>query len=168
MNLMTKILIPVEDMKFGEAQIDFLAKHELPAETEFTLMTVITPLVVQDYGFAVPSTYLDIIVTEDEKRARKLLNELEGRLKKRFPSGKITLRVAMGAAAGEILHEAKEEAHDWIVMGSHGRTGWDKFLLGSVSQAVVNRAHCSVTVVRKAEQEAASEEEQEAASAASR
>lgn len=145
---MTKILIPVEDPKFGEAQIDFLSKHELPADTEFMLLNIITPLAIQDYGFAVPSSYLEAIAVEDDKRSKNLLDSTAAKLAKAFPKAKIQKRTALGAAAAEILHEAKEESYDWIILGSHGRSGWDKFLLGSVSQAVVNRAHCSVTVVR--------------------
>lgn len=145
---MTKILLPIEERKYGDAQIDFLFKHELPAESEFTLMTVIKPLAVQDYGFAVPSTYLEAIVKEDEKAAKKLLEEFELKLKTRFPKSKVTKRIEMGSAGSEILREAKDENFDWIIMGSHGRSGLDKFFLGSVSQSVVNRAHCSVTIVR--------------------
>lgn len=39
-------------------------------------------------------------------------------------------------------------AHDLIVVGSHGRKGLDRFLMGSVSHGVVHRAGCSVLVVR--------------------
>jgi nucleotide-binding universal stress UspA family protein len=39
-------------------------------------------------------------------------------------------------------------SHDLIVVGSHGRKGLDRFLLGSVSHGIVHRAGCSVLVVR--------------------
>jgi nucleotide-binding universal stress UspA family protein len=39
-------------------------------------------------------------------------------------------------------------SHDLIVIGSHGRKGFDRFLLGSVSHGIVYRASCSVLVVR--------------------
>ena len=46
-----------------------------------------------------------------------------------------------------------ERAHNWgadlIVMGSHGLTGLNRFLIGSVSEAVCRHAHCSVEVVRR-------------------
>jgi nucleotide-binding universal stress UspA family protein len=45
-----------------------------------------------------------------------------------------------------------EEAHKWgadlIVLGSHGRRGISRFLLGSVSEAVASHAHCSVEIIR--------------------
>jgi nucleotide-binding universal stress UspA family protein len=49
-----------------------------------------------------------------------------------------------------ILEEAKKWDADLIVVGSHGRRGFKRFLLGSVSEAVAMNAHCSVVVVRGA------------------
>lgn len=145
---MTKILMPVEDRIYGEAQVEFLAKHELPENAELTLMTVIKPLAVQDYGFAVPATYLEAMVKEDERAAKKLLSDLDAALKNHFPKTKISKLLEMGSPSGEILREAKEGNYDWIIMGSHGRSGLDKFFLGSVSQSVSSHAQCSVTIVR--------------------
>jgi nucleotide-binding universal stress UspA family protein len=48
-----------------------------------------------------------------------------------------------------ILDTAKTWGADLIVLGSHGRRGMDRFLLGSVSEAVAIHAHCSVEVIRK-------------------
>ncbi|MFN2407796.1 MAG: universal stress protein [Pyrinomonadaceae bacterium] len=47
-----------------------------------------------------------------------------------------------------ILEDAKKWNADLIVVGSHGRRGFKRFLLGSVSEAVAMNAHCSVVVVR--------------------
>lgn len=54
-----------------------------------------------------------------------------------------------GDARSEILDEAKEWPADLIVVGSHGYTGFKRWLLGSVAQAVVSHAPCSVEVVRR-------------------
>jgi nucleotide-binding universal stress UspA family protein len=48
-----------------------------------------------------------------------------------------------------IIDEAKNWGADLIVVGSHGRRGVDRFLLGSVSEAVATHAGCSVEVIRK-------------------
>jgi len=53
-----------------------------------------------------------------------------------------------GQAAQDICRYAKENQVDLIVMGSHGRTGIKKLVLGSISNKVVNTADCSVTIVR--------------------
>lgn len=47
-----------------------------------------------------------------------------------------------------ILDEAANWHADLIVVGSHGRRGLDRFLLGSVSETVAIYAHCSVEVLR--------------------
>ena len=47
-----------------------------------------------------------------------------------------------------ILDTAKEWPADLIVLGSHGLGGFDRFLMGSVSESVAVHAHCSVEVVR--------------------
>jgi nucleotide-binding universal stress UspA family protein len=47
-----------------------------------------------------------------------------------------------------ILDEAKTWGADLIVMGSHGRHGLDRLVMGSVAEAVASHAHCSVEVVR--------------------
>jgi nucleotide-binding universal stress UspA family protein len=47
-----------------------------------------------------------------------------------------------------ILDTAAKWHADLIVIGSHGRKGLDRFLLGSVSEAVARHAPCSVQIVR--------------------
>jgi nucleotide-binding universal stress UspA family protein len=62
---------------------------------------------------------------------------------------KVTAAVSLsGSAKDVILEEAQRWAADLIVVGSHGRRGFRRFLLGSVSEAVAMNAHCSVVVVR--------------------
>ena len=54
----------------------------------------------------------------------------------------------MGHVGDQICTFAKENDVDMIVMGSHGRKGIKRALLGSVSYSVVNQATCAVTIVR--------------------
>jgi nucleotide-binding universal stress UspA family protein len=54
-----------------------------------------------------------------------------------------------GDARRAILDCAQEWQPDLIVLGSHGRKGFDRLLLGSVSESVVRHAPCSVEVVRE-------------------
>jgi len=145
---MTRILVPVEDRRFGQAQVEFLRKHELAPDTHFTLLTVIVPIVTPDYGFAVPHHYLEAIAAEDEAGSVKLLNDLVKELQEQFPEALIETQIETGRPVYEICRVAKEGNYDWIVLGSHGRSGLDKFFLGSVSLSVINHAHCSVSIVR--------------------
>jgi nucleotide-binding universal stress UspA family protein len=58
-------------------------------------------------------------------------------------------RIEVGSPAHTICEVAREANADVIVLGSHGRTGLGRILIGSVSEHVVRHAPCPVLVVRK-------------------
>ena len=58
------------------------------------------------------------------------------------------MQVEVGVPFVEIVRAARESGTDLIVMGSHGRTGLEHLLIGSVAERVVRKAPCSVLVVR--------------------
>lgn len=60
---------------------------------------------------------------------------------------KITHVIREGSPAKVILEVAGEEDIDLIVMGSSGKSGFDRFIMGSVADKVVNSAKCAVLVV---------------------
>jgi nucleotide-binding universal stress UspA family protein len=60
-----------------------------------------------------------------------------------------THRLTMGDPAGEIVRIAEDEKADMIVLGTHGRTGVTRLLMGSVAEVVVRRAPCPVLVYRE-------------------
>src|SRR5262245_27245741 len=53
-----------------------------------------------------------------------------------------------GDPAAEIIRYARDAGMDLIVMGTHGRTGIDRLLVGSVTEKVVRESHCSVLAVK--------------------
>jgi nucleotide-binding universal stress UspA family protein len=55
---------------------------------------------------------------------------------------------AEGLAAEEILRAARRARADLIVMGTHGRTGFSRFFMGSVAERVVRESPCAVLTVR--------------------
>ena len=60
-----------------------------------------------------------------------------------------THRLTMGDPAGEIVRIAEDERAEMIVLGTHGRTGVTRLLMGSVAEVVVRRAPCPVLVYRE-------------------
>jgi nucleotide-binding universal stress UspA family protein len=56
--------------------------------------------------------------------------------------------VLLGGPRSVIIDEADKWGADLIVVGSHGHRGFERFLLGSVSEGVARHAHCSVEVIR--------------------
>jgi universal stress protein A len=67
------------------------------------------------------------------------------------PAVQVVRRLVTGDPASEIPRVAKEENVDLIVMGTHGRTGLLRMLMGSVAELVVRRAPCAVLTVRQPE-----------------
>jgi nucleotide-binding universal stress UspA family protein len=58
-------------------------------------------------------------------------------------------RLLEGDPATEVLREARADGCDLIVLGTHGRTGVSRFVLGSVAEQITRRAPCPVVVVKK-------------------
>jgi nucleotide-binding universal stress UspA family protein len=65
------------------------------------------------------------------------------------PDVKYDQHYLMGSPQNEILQFANEQGIDLIVMGSHGRTGISRLLLGSVAEAVMRRATCPVLIIKQ-------------------
>ena len=53
-----------------------------------------------------------------------------------------------GSAVSNIVTFAKSQKHDLVVIGSHGRTGFDKWLLGSVANGVSQKTKCPILIVK--------------------
>ena len=59
-------------------------------------------------------------------------------------------RLVMGSAADDIVRIAEEEEADLIVIGTHGRTGLKRVLMGSVAECVMRLAKCPVLTIKQA------------------
>lgn len=93
-----------------------------------------------------------ISVNEEIEQLNEILNErCEADLKNFEDMNedgiKISPLIKEGSPAKSILEVASEEDVDLIVIGSSGKSGFDRFILGSVSDKVVNAAKCPVLVV---------------------
>jgi nucleotide-binding universal stress UspA family protein len=97
------------------------------------------------------------LITTPEEVDRELQQELD-ELQPHDASIKIERVLTEGDAATEILRMAKEISGDIIVMGTHGRTGLSRLLMGSVAEAVSRRADCPVLTVKHPFQETSSGE----------
>lgn len=86
---------------------------------------------------------------EDIKRGRELLEKAEKEARKENLSVDTSLLVRGMKAGPDIASYAEENHIDLIVVGSHGWTGIKRFVLGSVAESVLRRAHCPVVVVKK-------------------
>ncbi len=87
------------------------------------------------------------IIRDAEKGVRKDFVKFDSIAKKAKVS--FHSKIVKGISAVKTLVSfAKSEKIDLIIMGAHGRTGWDKLILGSVTDGVVHRVRCPVLIVR--------------------
>jgi len=139
-----KVLIGVDDSPFSRAAIE-MVKRGPWAGAEFIVASVCAPIwpgpnqVIAADAVAELNRQQEAYHTETAQAAAKTL--LSGGLK-------ATAKLLSGDPRRALLDEARREKIDLIVVGSHGRSGVAKLVLGSVASHIVTHAPCSVLVVR--------------------
>jgi nucleotide-binding universal stress UspA family protein len=86
-------------------------------------------------------------IKKQSKVVKKHFKKLESLAEKNNISVKSKI-LTRGSAVNNIVSFAKSQKHDLIVIGSHGRTGFDKLLLGSVANGVSQKTKCPVLIVK--------------------
>ncbi len=87
------------------------------------------------------------LIKKQKKVTKKHFEELELIATKNNVSVKNQI-IASKSVVNDIVTFAKSRKHDLIVLGSHGRSGFDKLLLGSVANGVSQKARCPVLIVK--------------------
>ncbi len=144
-----KILIGVDDSPYSKAALDFVKKTPWPAGSKVLVLSVVRPVVgVYAEVYAPQPDYLGRVMDEQVKFHQELASKAEQSL---GGSGLMSeARVLEGDPRMALVDTAREERVDLVVVGSHGRTGISKLVLGSVASHVVTHAPCSVLVVKQA------------------
>jgi nucleotide-binding universal stress UspA family protein len=139
-----RLLVPVDGSDPADAALEF-ALEEYP-EADITVLSVIDPTDV-GYGSieAAPSTF-EHLQKSAEERTQKVLDEAESRAAEHDMT--VTAETVIGMPSRAIVEWAENNDVDGIVIGSHGRQGVTRVLLGSVAETVVRRSPVPVTVVR--------------------
>ena len=97
---------------------------------------------------AAAAAYGEVIVPVDPEPLRAAAQEQLARLEVPQANVRAERRLEQGDAVAEILRVAQEVNADLVVMGTHGRTGLGRLLMGSVTEQVVRRAPCPVLTVK--------------------
>lgn len=148
-----KILIAVDDSEYSQAAIESIANRNWEPDTEFTVMSVVEPA-VPDYA-AWHMTYTPVLyeaIAERVDDAKSMVHDKVAFLQERLPGHAIAGDVVEGPIRYSILDKAKNWHADFIIMGSHGRKGMAKFLMGSISESVAKGACCSIEIIHKDKQ----------------
>ena len=153
-----KVLVAIDGSPCSNVALKEVASRPWPKGSEFKVVSAYElPLMPGPEAWAISPDYCDSLTDAVRDHAQALTDsartKLGAALGDSFP---VTSEIIAGAAKSAILERAEAWNADLIVVGSHGYRMWERFLLGSVSQAVVSHAKCSVEVVRckKAKEEA--------------
>ncbi|WP_257670637.1 universal stress protein [Parapedobacter tibetensis] len=143
-----RILIATDDSECSKKALQHGHHLATIMESSVALIHVIEPAAPTNYGADPLMGQQPIIIPEttevQEKNAKAMLDEIS----KEFNDVKeVSTFCRIGNPKQEILTVAGEWAADLIIMGTHGRTGFDHFISGSVSESVTRRASCPVLVV---------------------
>ncbi|WP_331233307.1 universal stress protein [Natronorarus salvus] len=137
-----RILVPLDDSDPARRAVEHATTHYPDAET--TLLHVIDPA-ASVVGGEVTDDF-DPVVRSGREEATRLFDAIT--TAEEFDGRALATETVVGSPAREILAYAEESEMDQIVIGSHGRSGVSRALLGSVAETVVRRAPVPVTVVR--------------------
>lgn len=142
-----KILIGLDASTHSERVLDFVARMRWPAGSRVIVISVLQPV-----PSAVTGVYeATALPTDGMEGMRQQLEEVVARAEGALREVGFSTegRVVAGEPRQALIQAAESERADLIVVGSHGRSGLAKMMLGSVSSHVVTHAPCSVLVVKQ-------------------
>lgn len=148
-----KVLLPIDDSKFADAAIEAVITQTRQEHTQVLVLHVV------DWNNFMPTPFprvgeepmystrqLESMIEGETRKAQELVKSAAQRLQ--AVGFQAATSVREGDAKMAILECATEWGADLIVVGSHGRRGVARFVLGSVSEAIARYARCSVEIVR--------------------
>lgn len=143
-----RVLIAIDDSKFSDEAVRAIARQIRPEGSAVCVLHVLQPMALS------PVPQMDARYAPElealAKEARALVERAATILRE---SGfKAETAIAKGDIRLEIIDSAEEWKADLIVVGSHGRTGLPRLVLGSVAEFVARNAPCSVQIVRTTNQ----------------
>ncbi|MCX6186120.1 MAG: universal stress protein [Bacteroidetes bacterium] len=150
MNDIKKILCPIDFSEYANEALKYallLAEKNL---SELHLFHVLPKMNYYDWNMngVYPLISEDIIDNERDETNKKLLALVD---KLKFDNPNIEIYCEMvdtNNISDTIVSIARKTDIDLIIMGSHGRKGLDRLLMGSVAEAVLRNAHCNVLIYK--------------------
>ena len=141
------ILLAVDDSKFSEAAIQALVAQAPPKNAKVWVLHVLEPpSLLLGREMEGPEPGLEVVWKTRRQQAEALVAKAAETLRKSGLNATPILKD--GDPKSRIIDLATEWHADLIVLGSHGRKGLNRFLMGSVSEGVARHANCSVEIVR--------------------
>lgn len=139
---MPTILVPVDGSPQSRTALEYAAGEFEPGS--ITLLHVIDPIEAGYSATASVPGYSEEWYQHQKEEAESLFEEA----REMINGTDVATETEVGRPSRTIVEFAEEHDIDHIVMGSHGRSGVTRILLGSVAEAVVRRSPVPVTIVR--------------------
>ena len=146
-----RILLAIDGSPYSDAAVDEVAQRPWAPGSEILVITAFevawsaTPDV-----WALPPQYYAECERVVQMHAHSVQETAIAKIRKALGENvTVTGKTVAGSPKHVIVAEAEKWQPDLIMVGSHGYPTWERLLLGSVSQAVVTHAKCSVEVVRR-------------------
>ncbi len=136
-----KILVAVDDSTCSQAVVQETMNLRCTKDTKIRVMSA------ADVLSDVPS--MEGIKRREIADKEILVHRIIEKLRLAHPEAVVTGKVMKGYATDEILHTCTEWQPDLLLLGSHGRSGIEYLLLGSVSKTIFLEAPCAVRIVRQ-------------------
>jgi nucleotide-binding universal stress UspA family protein len=142
-----KILLAIDGSAPSQDAIEEVARRPWPSPSTLRILSVIQPYTPPATEIVLASATLEEVRQRQAQDAEQLTRQAREGVSASGLS--VETAVREGDPRTAIIDAADEWQADLIVVGSHGRTGLTRLVMGSVAQAVVAHAHCSVEVVRR-------------------
>jgi nucleotide-binding universal stress UspA family protein len=143
-----KILIGYDGSDCSEAALEDLKRAGLPRDAHATVVSIAEIWLPTPRSFGMVETHFKEESPDPFEKADALARQAGERLRSSFHNWDVKTDVLAGSPARVLIEKADEWKPDLIVVGSHGRSGLERLLLGSVSQKVLSEADCSVRIAR--------------------
>jgi nucleotide-binding universal stress UspA family protein len=144
-----KVLVAIDHSEYSANAVDSLLTRPWPPDTEFRVINVVEPAWYLAYGLVYDPAAVNALVAAEEEIKKSAMVMVEKQAKKirdTLRDLKVEGRVLEGNPAATIIDDADTWNADLVVVGSHGRRGWQK-LLGSTAQKIAIDAPCSVEIL---------------------
>jgi len=141
-----KILIGVDESPFSQAALDWVKRVPWPTGTSIRVVSASPPVFMGSAEANAPAVIAQLI--QDQNRmhtqiAERAAQALQG------PGWTVESAMVQGDPRSTLVDEARRTGADLLVVGSHGRSGLSKLVLGSVASYVSSHAPCSVLIVKR-------------------
>jgi nucleotide-binding universal stress UspA family protein len=143
----SKILVAIDDSEISMNTVDYAIQMAKKHNSQVIALHVIKIRIATSYLLA-PSDTLRQINDKDKQEFKEWFEPIQTKAKENNIKIKTEIVESIMSEVGAIVTYAERENVDLIVIGSRGRTGFKKMLLGSTASGVVTYATCPVMVVK--------------------